>query len=366
MTTDKQLDHLIGMLYEAAMDTRLMHEALRLYGQYVDATDGVFLTVDKNDDVISVLQETWFSSQYGNSDMSQTIDISETLNMLRSATVNEWRCDLMLTKHFVDRRKYYQNSSGYQSANHTMTAWVDDNEEHRSLLALFRPVSQQPFNHDEQWFAQRFGSHFQRALRMQRQTQSLHAKSEISIRAIDVLELSMMIVNDKGIMLHLNASAERLLNNQVYGLALKPGGGLCCFNSTNNNKLTALITLATSNKPLSGAMFLNINGAGQLFVKPLPATSVFKSNCMPLALVMVVETNNNLATLQLLGKLYCLTAAELRVASALLQGKSLDEYAKEESVTINTVRSHLKILFRKTSTRRQSELVALLSKVPRL
>ncbi len=51
------------------------------------------------------------------------------------------------------------------------------------------------------------------------------------------------------------------------------------------------------------------------------------------------------------------------MAAALLAGKSTEDYAQEAKVTLNTVRSQLKSLFRKTSTRRQAELVAVLSRV---
>jgi DNA-binding CsgD family transcriptional regulator len=64
--------------------------------------------------------------------------------------------------------------------------------------------------------------------------------------------------------------------------------------------------------------------------------------------------------------LYNLSPAELRVASALLTGKSPEEYAQEAGVTLNTVRTQVKSLFQKTGTHRQSELVSVLSRAPPL
>jgi DNA-binding CsgD family transcriptional regulator len=65
-------------------------------------------------------------------------------------------------------------------------------------------------------------------------------------------------------------------------------------------------------------------------------------------------------------KLYDLSPAELRVAAALLSGKSPEHYALEAGVTMNTVRTQLKSLFQKTGTGRQAELVAVLGRVPSL
>lgn len=56
-----------------------------------------------------------------------------------------------------------------------------------------------------------------------------------------------------------------------------------------------------------------------------------------------------------------LTAAERRLARLLLSGHGLDEAAREANVTTSTARSYLKRIFAKTGTRRQSQLVAMVS-----
>jgi DNA-binding CsgD family transcriptional regulator len=114
-------------------------------------------------------------------------------------------------------------------------------------------------------------------------------------------------------------------------------------------------------------MLLNGTKSRQVFVTPLPAASPFVHDWQtPLALILVMDAGKTLSPLQLLGKLYDLSPTELRVASALLAGSSPEEYARQAGVTQHTVRSQLKSLFRKTGTRRQSELVAVLSRVPPL
>jgi DNA-binding CsgD family transcriptional regulator len=229
-----------------------------------------------------------------------------------------------------------------------------------------RAVGQEPFDEANQLAAQRFGSHFQRALRMQKHTQNLQTKAELGAMAIDALALSILIVDDNGVILHLNAGAERLLNSRVSGLTGK-AGRLSTAHPSNKSKLAALIAEATGYPAVGGAMFLSGEENRQLFVTPLPAASPFALDWQtPLALVMVLEPGNNMSALQLQGALYDLSPAELRIAAALLAGKSPEDYALEAGVTMNTVRTQLKKLFIKTDTRRQSELVAVLSKAPPL
>jgi DNA-binding CsgD family transcriptional regulator len=58
--------------------------------------------------------------------------------------------------------------------------------------------------------------------------------------------------------------------------------------------------------------------------------------------------------------LFGLTPAEATVASALADGKSVEEIAMSVGVTLNTVRTHVKTILVKTNTNRQSQLVGLL------
>jgi DNA-binding CsgD family transcriptional regulator len=62
-----------------------------------------------------------------------------------------------------------------------------------------------------------------------------------------------------------------------------------------------------------------------------------------------------------LGMAFRLTSMETRVLSALLEGLSLPAIATRHQITVNTVRWHLKQLFEKTNTRRQSDLIRIAS-----
>jgi DNA-binding CsgD family transcriptional regulator len=59
--------------------------------------------------------------------------------------------------------------------------------------------------------------------------------------------------------------------------------------------------------------------------------------------------------------IYGLTRTEARLAAHLAHGKSLADYCVANAVTANTARTHLKRVFEKTGTRRQGQLVSLLS-----
>lgn len=58
-----------------------------------------------------------------------------------------------------------------------------------------------------------------------------------------------------------------------------------------------------------------------------------------------------------------LTPAEARVAMALFEGHSLKEAAQQLSISSNTARIHLSRIFDKTDTKRQSELIGLMTRL---
>ncbi|WP_156387478.1 helix-turn-helix transcriptional regulator [Devosia sp. Root105] len=65
----------------------------------------------------------------------------------------------------------------------------------------------------------------------------------------------------------------------------------------------------------------------------------------------------------LLWRAFSLTESEARLAEALLNGATLADFAKEREVSKQTLRNQLVGVMRKTGTRRQSELVSLLTRL---
>jgi DNA-binding CsgD family transcriptional regulator len=67
---------------------------------------------------------------------------------------------------------------------------------------------------------------------------------------------------------------------------------------------------------------------------------------------------------ELIEALFDLTPAEARIASQMVEGKSVAAIARAQGVTQNAVRMHLKSVFSKTGVTRQAELVSLLAIPP--
>ncbi len=78
-------------------------------------------------------------------------------------------------------------------------------------------------------------------------------------------------------------------------------------------------------------------------------------------IVLIPVEKAGAVPLDLLEGLFDLTTAEARVANGILSGRSLDDIAIASGLSKETTRTQLKGVFAKTATKRQAELVSLLS-----
>lgn len=66
----------------------------------------------------------------------------------------------------------------------------------------------------------------------------------------------------------------------------------------------------------------------------------------------------------LLGRMFDLTPAEAALAAAIAAGRTLAEHAAKRGVSVETARSHMAAIRRKTGCHRQADLTALLARLP--
>lgn len=82
------------------------------------------------------------------------------------------------------------------------------------------------------------------------------------------------------------------------------------------------------------------------------------------ALLLLTDLNEILQVSQSsVMEIFELTPAQACLASLLVEGKSLQEIAIDMKISSGTARNHLKAVFLRTETRRQAELVSLLSRL---
>jgi DNA-binding CsgD family transcriptional regulator len=88
------------------------------------------------------------------------------------------------------------------------------------------------------------------------------------------------------------------------------------------------------------------------------------SRCDPGAFLLLKDLNEvPLISRASLMAIFGLTPVQAQLARLLAMGKSIEEIAREMNISSGTARNHLKAVFVRTATRRQGELISLLSRL---
>jgi DNA-binding CsgD family transcriptional regulator len=189
--------------------------------------------------------------------------------------------------------------------------------------------------------------------------------------ALDALSTALVMVDASAKVLFANRNARAILACRD-GL-LSDGGRLIAQHCTDRTTLRAALATATNigtGKAAPKPQAALISRATQ---RPLQIAAV---PCRPgllatpkkaAAIVLITDPDQKPPTQpELLRTLFRLTQAEIKLAVALHNGTSLSEAANLNCIGRETVRSQLKSIFVKTGTRRQSELIGLLVKLPEI
>ncbi len=180
---------------------------------------------------------------------------------------------------------------------------------------------------------------------------------------LDRFSVGLVIVDSQRTVIHQNHVAKSLIGEKT--LLVNRGGRLHATRNHRNNAFHHAIdcALGLDGRPVVGAVTLD-DAAGrgvQVWVAPLSDGASGESAS---AIVIIIDLNQPTpAPEPLLKTLYGLTTKECQLVSALLNGQTIDDYGEAHHVSANTVRTHLKSIYRKTNTNRQVDLVRLLSRL---
>jgi DNA-binding CsgD family transcriptional regulator len=180
---------------------------------------------------------------------------------------------------------------------------------------------------------------------------------------LELVRCGAMLVKGEGYPRFANRSALEILKKRD-GLFLARTG-LVAERASDTRLLRQLLREAIispqSGEPAGSPLSLpRKNARTSLVVRVLPGPEL---DCWTdpedrAALVTVYDEENSVQVDEgVLIKLYGLTRGEAQLAAILLQGKSIEQAADELFISPHTARTHLKRIFMKTDTHRQTELV---------
>jgi DNA-binding CsgD family transcriptional regulator/PAS domain-containing protein len=237
------------------------------------------------------------------------------------------------------------------------------------LISLMRPVGAEPFDDDDKSVLARVLPHLKRSLRLRDEVVIGRFERESLLDLMDQLPVAVLLVTRSGLVRVRNQAAEDLLG-QRDGICLR-SGYLAGSTARATTELRRLVANAAT-RPAGG----DVASAGEHFVIPrgadrLPLISVafpgrvgdggVAGRAEPMAVLLIKDPQIDSAqSLTDFVNVYEITNAEARLLRFLCDGHGLFEAARELAISKNTARTHMRSIYAKVGTHRQSDLVRLL------
>jgi DNA-binding CsgD family transcriptional regulator len=233
-------------------------------------------------------------------------------------------------------------------------------------LGMVRPKSRGSYEARELKLLERAIPHLQRTMQILLRLSALEARQAAGEALWDLLPFGVFVLDEAGRILWANRAGERIAAAND-GLAVR-GGCLAAAAADENATLRRLIgaaalTASGQGTASGGALSLprpSLRRPLAVLVAPFRIVHSAMLSRQPAVAVLVSDPEAKpQPAAELLAQLYGLTAREAELVTLLLDGLDLRDAAERLALSMNTVRTHLREVFHKTGTHRQSELVSL-------
>lgn len=195
-------------------------------------------------------------------------------------------------------------------------------------------------------------------------TMNLEEHSSI-ISVLDAINCPAIWMDRNGSVLAVSAKASKLFDGELFVRARR----LYVTDYRSRIKLEELLNrvrLASD----SQEMFASQVVIHRFDRRPITIEAIWQdwncksSSCDVGALLLLTDLNEvPVISLISLMEIFGLTRVQAHLARLLVMGKSLKEIAREMNISPATARNHLKAVFVRTATKRQGELISLLSRL---
>jgi len=234
-------------------------------------------------------------------------------------------------------------------------------------IRICRPKSAANFSQLDKEYLELLVVHMKRCVELHAKQYETQSTNQLFASVIDRLMFGSVILDQYGFVLRQNKIAEDTIARKD-GLSIT-SGKVHALMERDNKELQTLITNAlavhSGDQPNIVQALSISRPKGDcplgILVRNVTAESWVEGDRKAAVAILfrdplcAVETSHDAVR-----RLFGFTPAEAGLAMILADGKTLDDAAAELGVSMNTVRTHLKSMFLKTSTTRQTDLVRMI------
>lgn len=374
MVSAGTVSSLIALIYDAALDARRWPDFLAAFADAVGGSSTQILHHDVRDSggTISTCIRLDPDARRKYDEYFVTIDpwISrgKATGVLRPGTVHIG--EAIVPRSEMVKTEYYSDLARPYGVSRVLGAVIHCDDTTMSNLSSLRPDSREPFGESERRLAELLMPHLQRALQLHQRVAGLELASTAAMDALDRLQIGVIGIRKNGSIAFANRAASDILASRD-GLTAS-SRGLAAATVAETRALRALVRGATATSAgtrtdaAGGAMSISRPSLGRpltVLVTPMRTQTLCGfAGDRGMAAVFVSDPERcTEADRDTLRRVWGLTRAEAEITARLARGQSLREIADQLAITDNTARWHVKRVMAKTETRRQAELVRILT-----
>jgi len=366
MRGEKATRNLIRLAYECSVDPRQWSHFLAGFAKTQNAPAAGLLVTDAR-------------NQHGSASASHELDpywqkryaeYYAGLNVWVRRSRHLWKPGKVLPGEGVigdaemERTEFYNDFLRPQGQFYSLTGVLTLEESVSSFIVAVRAKTGGPSREAEMASLREIIPHLQTALRLHHRIAGLETRLEDADAALDHLSRALIVTDACGRILHMNRRAEALLKSNS---GLSAGAdGLRAGPSHQTARLREFIartasTVAGNGRHPGGVIQIQRIGEPPLKLQIAPLScSSGRAGRRPSVAIFIAEPEQAAEPdPEMLGALLDLTPTEARLTVALVSGKTIQDFAAEAHVSLNTARTLLKRVFSKTGVSRQADLVRL-------
>lgn len=363
----QKLLRIIDTIYESALDTGKWLDVLELTTEYFEARGSQI----GNSDLAN--SRLCFSLLHGYDWSVEHIRRYESLMgedpRLEYFSRNPFKpvhCRMALTDEQLRSSRVYREVLSVGQVEYSLGVNFGDSDRALSYFLILRDASMPPFSQEDCEKLSAMIPHLARALRLQRELETMASEKQVGFSALDSMALGVLIVDEGGRVRFANALGERMLE-RAEGLEVHTGvlrGETEEGDDLLTNVQLAIQTGASESAGTTRKLRVKRGNSKDPYfvvVSSLPAQSGmggWRTDDERLAVLFVRDPEYAHETREeLLQRFYGLTGSEARLTDRIASGLPLKKGADAIGVTEATARQYLKQVFRKTGVQHQTELV---------
>ena len=370
MTSESiKLSQVIGDIYDAAMEPALWNRALGSVCTFVGGSSGVLFWHDAATEQSEALHLFNDNPHYTRLYFEKYLPMNP---MFPAATFVEEGAvvtagDIMPLPDFV-RTRFYKEWAKPQGMMDAIGVTLEKGTTRVSLINIRMDATEGAVSDDARRRMGLLVPHLQRAVAIGRLFDQSKKAKEALTETLDHVEAAVLLVGADGSITFANGPAKKMLGEG--SLIREEQNSLGAVLPETNRILHDVLAAAEKGDSSVGvrgvAVPLSRSPEDQWFAHVLPLTSGNRRQAglahAAVAAIFIRKSRPDAPPpLEALARHYKLTASEIRVLDAVLKVGGLKTMAEVLGLSQATVKTHLHNLFRKTGTRRQSDLVKLVA-----